>query len=122
MRLTNLLEVDLNLLLVLDALLAERHVSRAGERVGLSQPAASAALARLRITFDDALLVRDGNRMRLTTRAAALREPLAAALKSLRTVFDEGNAFDMKSARGTFRVATTDFVAILLLQAISHKS
>jgi len=117
----NLMQVDLNLLTVLDALLSERHVSRAGERVGLSQPATSAALARLRATFNDPLLERDGNRMRLTARAAELREPLTAALTALRAVFDDGGEFDARSTKGTFRIATTDFVAMLLLPRLQQE-
>ena len=72
--------VDLNLLVVLHALLAERHVTRAAQRVHISQPAASRALARLRDTFDDPLLVRMGQRMVPTPRARALQAPLERAL------------------------------------------
>jgi len=56
----NLRNIDLNLLVVFDALMRERHVTRAAERVGLSQPAASSALGRLRYLFDDELLIRTG--------------------------------------------------------------
>lgn len=62
----NLAKLDLNLVLALRALLEERNVTRAGARIGLSQPATSAALARLRRHFDDDLLARDGNRYVLT--------------------------------------------------------
>ena len=72
----NLRNVDLNLLVVLDALLAERNVSRAGRRVGLSQSAMSAALARLRILFRDPLLVRSGRNLALTQGAEEL-EPIS---------------------------------------------
>jgi DNA-binding transcriptional LysR family regulator len=66
---------DLNLLNALEALLREANVSRAALRIGLSQPATSHALQRLRDTFGDALLVRTGARMELTPRAQALRAP-----------------------------------------------
>ena len=79
----NLRGIDLNLLVVLDALLAEAHVSRAAERLGLSQPATSAALERCRHLFGDRLLERSAGGMRLTARAEALREPLAAALAAV---------------------------------------
>ena len=71
----NLRAADLNLLVVLDALLDEAHVSRAAERVGLSQPAASSALERCRHLFGDPLLLRGRGRMRLTAKAQALRQP-----------------------------------------------
>jgi DNA-binding transcriptional LysR family regulator len=73
----NLTGRDLNLLMALDALLTERSVSRAAEKIGLSQPATSHALGRLRQIFNDPLLVRVGTRMDLTPRAEALRAPLA---------------------------------------------
>ena len=63
---------DMNLLVVLDALLAERSVTRAAQSLGLSQPAVSASLARLRIHFDDQILTRDGNTYRLTPLAIRL--------------------------------------------------
>ncbi|WP_201273047.1 helix-turn-helix domain-containing protein [Sinorhizobium meliloti] len=71
----NLRSLDLNLLVVLDALLDEAHVSRAADRLGLSQPAASAALQRCRHLFRDELLERGRGTMRLTSRAEALRAP-----------------------------------------------
>ncbi|MGY4411493.1 hypothetical protein ACVWW4_003229 [Bradyrhizobium sp. LB7.1] len=79
-RVMNLNSLDLNLLTALDALLREASVSRAALRIGLSQPAASHALQRLRDIFGDPLLVRTGARMELTPRAQALRAPLAQAL------------------------------------------
>jgi DNA-binding transcriptional LysR family regulator len=72
----NLRSVDLNLLVALEALLQERHVSRAALRVGLSQPAMSAALARLRESFGDVLLVRTPAGMELTDRARTLIGPV----------------------------------------------
>jgi len=76
----NLNSLDLNLLVALDALLLEANVSRAAMRIGLSQPAASHALQRLREALGDPLLVRVGARMELTPRAQGLRGPLAQAL------------------------------------------
>jgi DNA-binding transcriptional LysR family regulator len=72
----NLSSVDLNLLVALDALLSEAHVGRAARKIGLSQPAASHALKRLRELLADPLLVRIGSRMELTPRAVGLRESL----------------------------------------------
>src|SRR3569833_3228986 len=83
----NLNSLDLNLLTALDALLREANVSRAALRIGLSQPAASHALQRLRDIFGDPLLVRTGARMELTPRAQALRVPLALALVLVCSLF-----------------------------------
>src|SRR5258706_5324400 len=79
-QLMNLSSLDLNLLVALDALLLEANVSRAAMRIGLSQPAASHALQRLRDMLGDPLLVRAGARMELTPRAQALPGRLAQAL------------------------------------------
>src|SRR4051812_23778926 len=83
----NFNSLDLNLLTALDALLMEASVSRAAMRIGLSQPAASHALQRLRDLIGDPLLVRNGARMELTPRAIALRAPLAQALDQIRGLF-----------------------------------
>src|SRR5439155_9131143 len=83
----NFNSLDLNLLVALDALLKEANVSRAAMRIGLSQPATSHALQRLRELIGDPLLVRSGARMELTPRAQALRAPLAQALDQVRSLF-----------------------------------
>ncbi len=82
----NLSALDLNLLVALDALLKEANVSRAALRIGLSQPATSHALARLREVFGDPLLVRSGARMELTPRAGAARAAGADAGPGARIV------------------------------------
>lgn len=79
-RRSPLTQVDLNLLVALDALLTERSVTRAAERLSLSQPAVSGTLARLRSLFEDELLVRDGRAMRPTPFAESLEAPLREAL------------------------------------------
>src|SRR5213080_2068859 len=86
-HLMNLNSFDLNLLVALDALLREANVSRAAMRVGLSQPAASHALRRLRDLVGDPLLVRNGARMEMTPRAQALCAPLAQTLDQVRALF-----------------------------------
>jgi len=73
-------DLDLNLLRVLDLLLAERNVTRAALRLGRTQPAVSNALHRLRVLLNDDLLVRGGRGLELTPRAQALRRPIRAAL------------------------------------------
>lgn len=84
----NLRRIDLNLLVVLDTLLDEVHVTRAAQRLSLSQPAMSNALARCREVFGDPLLVKAGSGMRLTVKAQSLRQPLKNALRGLDTVFE----------------------------------
>jgi DNA-binding transcriptional LysR family regulator len=87
MQETHIAGVDLNLLPALAALLEERHVSRAATRVGLSQPAMSRALQRLRRVFDDALLVSGHDGYTLTPRAERIRGQLAVVLPSLDALF-----------------------------------
>jgi DNA-binding transcriptional LysR family regulator len=79
----NFSALDLNLLRVFDAMMLELNTTRAGERVGLSQPAVSSALGRLRHVTGDDLFVRDGNRMVPTPRALAMAEPIRSALRRI---------------------------------------
>jgi DNA-binding transcriptional LysR family regulator len=111
----NLAGIDLNLLLVLEALLAERSVTRAGAAIGLSQPATSNALARLRAVLDDPVLVRVKGGMRPTPRAAALAAPLRQALATLRHALAEPAAFDPASAQATITLGLTDYGALVVL-------
>jgi DNA-binding transcriptional LysR family regulator len=112
----NLASVDLNLLVACEALLAERNVTRAGQRVGLGQPAMSAALARLRVIFRDELLVRvPGAPMRLTPKAAGLQRPIGEVLARLRQLLDAEAAFDPSAARAVVRIVTGDHPASLVL-------
>jgi DNA-binding transcriptional LysR family regulator len=116
----NLNSLDLNLLVALDALLKEASVSRAAMRIGLSQPAASHALQRLRDVIGDPLLVRTGARMELTPRAQALRGPLAQALDQVRTLFmpDE---FDARRSERHFRLMMPDLAVELLMPPLMEK-
>jgi DNA-binding transcriptional LysR family regulator len=110
----NLAALDLNLLVALDALLLEANVSRAAMRIGLSQPAASHALQRLREVLGDPLLVRVGARMELTPRALALRGPLAQALDQVRGLFIPDD-FDAASSERRFRLMMPDLAVELLV-------
>ena len=116
----NLAALDLNLLVALDALLAESHVGRAAHRVGLSQPAMSHALKRLRELTGDPLLVRFDSRMELTPRAEQLRAPLAAVLDQVRAVFAPGD-FDPASSDRTFCLMMPDIVVDLLLSPLTRE-
>lgn len=109
---------NLNLLLVLDALLAERSVSRAGRRLGLSQPAVSNALAQLRTTLGDPLFVRAPHGMVPTERALALAGPVRTALTTLEAALSPPARFDPATAQQTFVVATTDFAAFVVLPGL----
>jgi DNA-binding transcriptional LysR family regulator len=92
-----------------DALMAERSVTRAGQRIGLGQPGMSAALARLRATFGDELFVRiPGKPMRPTARALALHAPIAEILARASRVLDVRTTFDPATARASIRIATGD--------------
>jgi DNA-binding transcriptional LysR family regulator len=114
MGVVNLRNLDLNLLLALDALLEERNVTRAAERLGLSQPAVSAALGRLRRHFDDELLHRTGNRYELTPLAQQLSARTAPALAGVQRVFDASPDFDPASSDREFTLLVSDYAATIL--------
>jgi DNA-binding transcriptional LysR family regulator len=105
----NLASLDLNLLVALDALLKERNVTRAGRRIGLSQPATSAALARLRRHFADDLLVRNGNTYELTPLGTALQAPAETACALLERLFASRAEFDPATARREFTIIASDY-------------
>jgi len=113
----DLRRIDLNLLVVLDALLSEQHVTRAAERLHLSQPAVSHALARLRDLLGDPLLVRGGGGLVSTPRALELVTPLRATLAQVQSLLAP-NAFDPASTRRTFRLAMSDYGAAIILPGL----
>jgi len=110
--------IDYHLLRCFDALLRDKSVSKAARRVGLSQPAMSHALARLREMLGDQLLVRSGREMMLTPRAIELAEPLRLALEGLERVTRTEPAFDPAEARLRFVVQASDGAALSLLPAV----
>src|ERR1700761_1099554 len=112
--------VDLNLLVAFDALMTERHVTRAGQKIGLSQPAMSAALNRLRVLTHDRLFERRGDSMHPTPRALALVDPLRQALLQIQAALDP-EPFDPTAATHTFRVALNDLGVALFLPPISER-
>lgn len=116
----NLAALDLNLLVALDALVSEAHVGRAARRIGLSQPAASHALRRLREIIDDPLLVRVGSRMELTPRAEALRMPLTLALDQVRGLFVSEH-FDPPTSARRFALMMPDHVVDLVVPRLLEK-
>lgn len=109
------------LLVSLDALLQERKVTGAAHRLGITQPAMSAQLAKLRILFGDPLLVSDGNRMVPTARAASLEAPLREHLAELHDLAFTETEFEPNTARRTFRIAATDYAhSVVVPPLISH--
>jgi DNA-binding transcriptional LysR family regulator len=120
MRTTRLQRVDLNLLVALAVLLEERHVSRAADRIGLSQPATSRALQRLRDTLGDELLVRTRDGYQLTPRAERIQAELAQVVPRLEILFG-GEDFDPAASTDRFRVAGTDYAATVLAPGLFRR-
>ncbi len=116
-EMNDLRSVDLNLLVILEALLEEAHVTRAARRLALSQPATSNALDRLRHLFRDPLLERGRGGMRLTPAAEALRPRLREALAFVRTVLDRPPA-DLSTLSQTVRLLMADAPAAALAVAL----
>lgn len=107
--------IDLNLLLVFDALATERSVTRAATKIGLSQPALSNALSRLRTLFHDPLFERSRGQMQPTPRARQLLVPLSEAISKLREAFETQAAFRPEASDREFVIATNDYIDSLLL-------
>lgn len=116
----NLRAVDLNLLVVLDALLHERHLTRAAARLPMSQPAVSHALARLRTLLGDPLFHRTRGGLRPTPHALALEAPLRDVLAQVRRLL-AGAVFDPAASRRTFRLAMSDYGASVVLPPLVRR-
>ena len=106
--------LDLNLLIALDALLAEQNVTRAAERIHISQPGMSAALQKLRLHFSDPLLERIGRNMELTARGRALADPVRSILAQIRDLGDQADTFDPAETQRVFRISATTYCCELL--------
>ena len=116
-------KLDLNLLVVLDAMLKFRSTSRAGEHLSLTQPAVSNALRRLRDHFDDALFVPLGRQMMPTSLAASLEQPVRDLLIQLQVVADKRAVFDPKTSERTFDIIASDYVSeVFLAPLVRHLS
>lgn len=115
-----LASIDLNLLVVFDAIMRERSVTRAGAGLGLSQPAMSHALTRLRHVLKDDLFVRSPTGMMPTPRADSIAAPVRAALDSLQQSL-EPVQFDAALATRTFRIAVDNYSALVLVAAIAGR-
>lgn len=117
----NLRNIDLNLLVIFDALMQERHVTRAGRAVGLSQPAMSSALSRLRQLFQDELLVRTPSGMEPTPRALALAGSVRHILRQTETLLDHPDDFTPATARRTFRLRMSDLLLLCLMPPLAAR-
>lgn len=118
MHAQNLSAVDLNLLVVLRALLQQRHVTRAAREVGLSQSATSHALSRLRDLYGDPLLVRSGRALELTPRAALVLPKLERGLHELAASLRHEQPFNPASAKLSLRLGAADYVQSVLLSPL----
>jgi LysR family transcriptional regulator, mexEF-oprN operon transcriptional activator len=114
----NLARVDLNLLVALDALLAERSVTKAAARIGIGQSAMSHNLARLRELFGDELMTRGPRGMQPTPRAMALVDPVRIALAQIETLVSRQQVFDPATAERTFRIGLPDSTEVLIGPAL----
>ncbi|WP_321839217.1 LysR family transcriptional regulator [Paraburkholderia bannensis] len=110
--------IDLNLLVAFDALMRERNVTRAAAQIGVSQPAMSAALSRLRTLLGDPLFLRSANGLLPTARARDLADPIAQALRQIETTLVGRRAFAPREAALTVNVGLSDYPAFVLLPAL----
>ena len=117
----NLSGVDLNLLVIFDALIAEGHVTRAAERIGLTQPAVSHALNRLRGLFNDPLFVRCPRGMSPTPVALEMAASIRSILDQVETVLKRDRAFVPATSTRPFRLGLSDYAACVLLPALSAR-
>jgi len=114
----NLRSIDLNLLVIFDALMAERHVTRAAQRIPMTQPAMSNALARLRHVFKDELFIRSGGAMEPTPRALELGEAVRQILRQTERLMSSDVSFDPATAQRDFTGRMSDLTGYLLLPRI----
>lgn len=110
--------LDLNLLVTLETLLAEQNVTKAAERLHLSQPAVSAQLNRLRELFEDPLLIPSHRGMTATAKALDLLEPLRQALEQVRSTVAQHSQFHPMSAQMSVSIASTDYVQACVIQTL----
>ncbi|MFZ6658959.1 LysR family transcriptional regulator [Undibacterium sp. TJN19] len=107
--------IDLNLLAAFDALVNERNVTRAAARVGVSQPAMSAALSRLRTLFNDQLFLRTAHGLLMTPKARDLAEPVSQALRQIESALLPNPRFEPEKASITFTLGLSEYPAFVLL-------
>src|ERR1700744_2817942 len=111
----NMRNIDLNLLVTLEALLTERSVTRAARRLHLSQPSVSVQLRKLRQIFADPLLSPLGGGMSPTTRGEALLPALRSSLADMRRLLNQAGSFDPGAAQVTWQIAAADYAEYAIL-------
>lgn len=116
----NLRSVDLNLLVILQALLEERHVSKTADKLQMSQPAVSRALQRLRITLDDPILVRTANGFDLSARAVDIRQQLQQVLVDVEGIM-QPQLFEPSKAEGVLKLTGLDLELVLLMPSVIRR-
>jgi len=124
---TNLRRLDLNLLTVFDTVMAEKNMSRAADKIGMSQPALSLAVSRLRKIVGDPLFVRSGHGVKPTPKAQDMALPISKALQIISEAFGTDNTFDISSSNRHFNLALGDAGDLLILPHLmkhieAHKS
>jgi DNA-binding transcriptional LysR family regulator len=115
----NLRSIDLNLLLVFDAVFQEKNITKAGSKIGLTQSSVSNALARLRGHLGDELFVRAAEGMRPTPRALELAEPIRATLFSLQNILDP-KRFNPATESRVFRIAAVDYFSVIVAPSLAN--
>lgn len=118
MSMMNLRSIDLNLLVIFDALMTERHVTRAAARVAMSQPAMSNALSRLRHIFKDELFIRNAGRMEPTPRALELGSEVQQILRQTQRLMHSHLEFDPMHSDREFTGRMSDLIGSLLLPSV----
>lgn len=113
-------DIDLNLLKLFEALVKERSVTRAGQKLGLSQPAASRRLGRLRRLLNDRIVVRTAQGLELTPRAEALSDPIARLLEGARSIVTP-STFEPSMASGRLTIAINDHMTLLFIPKLLSK-
>lgn len=117
----NLRSVDLNLLTIFDAIVTEQNLSRAAEKIGMTQPAMSAALGRLRLTLNDELFVRTGRGVRPTPRALELQQPIRDILDRVSATLSRAERFNPDTSTRVFTLASIDYGGIAVIpQLLQH--
>lgn len=117
----NIRKVNLNLLIALDALLTMRNVSRAAEKIFITQPALSNALTQLRTLFNDQLLVRTGRKMVLTPLAVEIAPEVKQVLEQIEKIVSHDKIFNPQTDKREFRVAMSDYAEFVLLPTLAEK-
>ncbi len=115
----NIAGMDLNLLLVFDAVISERNVTRAGRKIGMSQPAVSNALNRLRYFLKDDLFIRSPEGMRPTPRASELELPIRSALANIQNALNP-STFNPGTSSRAFRIAGNDYISTVILPRLAE--